>query len=400
MAAAAGTGTTAAEPTYAGVLALCQIEPFHGNVDASAEKLIEIIAASREAVGADAPLVVVVPEVYLHHYGVFDPRKDDAPAGLNWDSEPLTAVAAAAAKNRAAVILTCALSQSACGHTLGGRSFPVVPSTASRDAPAGRGRLLPYNAAVAIDADGSTVAVYGKTHLWNGGGWDHVERDLYQASCEAIHTVGWRDAPAPTSADVGDCTAVSVDSVFPVFPLRAAGFGDLRFGMCICYDIEHANVAETYADRGADIVLVPTASTGPSSLLSHTLVRARAYENHVTVAYCNYPSERPSAAASEPAEGSAVPVAWAAPSSAETRLTGTGSDAFGDAVSDVAPLGFSGESVVYGGDGALLGAARPVGAETVTLVRLPARDNASLAAHKARNPYLADRRTDLACLRR
>jgi predicted amidohydrolase len=395
--AAAATGAAASSP---GILALCQIEPFHGDVAASAAKLIQVIAASRASAGKGAPLVVVVPEVYLHHYGAFDPRKDDSPAPVAWDSEAVSLIAAAATEYTAAVVVTAALSQTACGHAVKGRSFPVLPTRASRSAPESDGILLPFNAAVAIDADGSIVAVYGKTHLWNGGGWDHVERDLYQASCEAVRSAGWR-LETTAQKDVGPCDTIPVDAVYPVFSLPAAGFGDLKFGMCICYDIEHASVADGYASRGADVILVPTASTGPSSILSHTLVRARAFENHVTVAYCNYPSRRAASGtgigsgSATPAEGSAVPVRWAAVASGTPPA---GSSAFGTGLEAVAPLGFSGESVVYGGDGELLGAAEPAGAECVTLVRLHARDDESLTKHKARNPYLADRRTDLAAL--
>lgn len=399
------------------VLALCQIEPYGNAPSRSAAKLAALIGRARSEVGPDRSLVVIVPEVYLQHYGAFDPR---APGGTaaqtaQRDDPALQVVAAAAKEYRAAVIVTCALEHlPADGPGLplprveldadGGRSTP-----AASGGPAG---LLPFNAAVAIDADGSVAAVYGKTHLWNGDGFDHVERDLYQASAEPARSVGWRKLPPPgAESDAGpegsllpdEPAPLSASDVYPVFTLPAAGLGDLRLGMCICYDVEHPAVVAAYAARGVDVILVPTASTGPSAILSRVLVPARAYEAHATIAYCNYPSNRagePSgapvdgeAAADGAVEAAAVPVRWAG--AGDIAQAAAAASAFGNAAAPVWPLGFSGASVVYDGDGTLAGEPSPPEAESVTLVPVTGPGSARVAEHVQRNPYLADRRLDL-----
>jgi len=248
--------------------------------------------------------------------------------------------------------------------------------------------LLPFNAALAIDGDGTLAAVYAKTHLWNGGGFDHVERDLYQASAEPRREVGWAASEAERSSQ--GVSGASAGDVFPVFRLPAAGCGDLAFGMCICYDVEHPAVAASFADRGVDVLLVPTASTGPPEVLSGVLVRARAYETHATVAYCNYPGSR-----AAPAEGwcggSDVAIAWSGERPSCAWDAGFSDDEGGSRW----PLGFSGGSVVYDGDASLAGAAEPFGGEGVTLVRIRGPGSERVAVHEGRNPYRADRRTDL-----
>lgn len=399
------------------VLALCQIEPFGNAPGKSAAKLAALVGRARSEVGPSRNLVVLVPEVYLQHYGAFDPR---APGGAAAQTArrgdaALHVVAAAAKEHRAAIVVTCALNHPPSDGA--GLPLPRVELAADserRSAAAcdGTSGLLPFNAAIAIDADGSVSAVYGKTHLWNGDGFDHVERDLYQASAEPPRAVGWRKlAPRATGSGAGpegggapeSRPPLTADDVFPIFTLPAAGLAELRFAMCICYDVEHPAVVAAYAARGVDVILVPTASTGPSAILSRVLVPARAYEAHATIAYCNYPSSRaggPDGApaggeegASGAAEAAAVPVRWA--SVGEPAQPAEAAAAFGNAAAPVWPLGFSGASVVYDGDGTLAGEPSPPGAESVTLVPVTGPGSARVAEHVARNPYMADRRLDL-----
>lgn len=424
MAAPCASADTDVAPCQDGerfVLALCQIEPYCNEPARSAAKLSALVGRARAEVGPDRNLVVIVPEVYLQHYGAFDPRGTSGAEAqtCRHNDAALRVVAAAAKAHRAAVVVTCALEQPVAADA--GPPLPHVALDAGdakgETAASDSARLLPFNAAIAIDADGSVAAVYGKTHLWNGDGFDHVERDLYQASAEPPRRVGWRklapqdagsDAAPGTSPPSSGTPSPTADDVFPVFRLPAAGLADVNFGMCICYDVEHPAVVATYAARGVDVILVPTASTGPSAILSRVLVPARAYEAHATIAYCNYPSNRASAPAADSPEGAPaggeesageavaadhVPVQWAPRDGAGQAAAAA--SAFGSAAAPVWPLGFSGASVVYDGDGTLAGEPSPPGAESVTLVSVSGPGSARVAEHARRNPYISDRRLDL-----
>ena len=108
----------------------------------------------------------------------------------------------------------------------------------------------PFNSCIAIDETGVEQAVYHKTHLFG-------DVDAAQFS------------PGPTSS--------------PVFEL--CGW---RTGLAICYDIEFPEVARDLALRGADLIITPTANMEPFDNVATRLVPARAEENSVYLAYCNY----------------------------------------------------------------------------------------------------------------
>lgn len=61
-----------------------------------------------------------------------------------------------------------------------------------------------------------------------------------------------------------------------------------RVGLAICYDIEFPELARQRALAGADAIVVPTANMLPYDLVPQVLVRARAIENQLYVAYANY----------------------------------------------------------------------------------------------------------------
>lgn len=105
------------------------------------------------------------------------------------------------------------------------------------------------NAAQLVDG-GRVVGAHRKAHLFGG-----LDQDRF-APAEA--------RPAP-------------------FELRGR-----RVGMLICYDVEFPEAVRSLAVDGAETVLVPTANMVPYELVSTVVVRARAYENGVTVAYANY----------------------------------------------------------------------------------------------------------------
>ena len=100
------------------------------------------------------------------------------------------------------------------------------------------------------DAAGAEVLRYEKVHLWGAD-----ERLAFAPS-----------AAAP----------------------RVAEWNGRRVGFQICYDIEFPEPARLLAERGADLLLVPTAIDGASAYVPELLVRARAAENGLVVAYVDH----------------------------------------------------------------------------------------------------------------
>ncbi len=107
-----------------------------------------------------------------------------------------------------------------------------------------------YNSVRLLDAEGATLAVYRKTHLFGD-----VDRAQFRAG----------------------------DALSPVVEL-----GGLKVGLAICYDIEFPEVARALAVAGAEAILVPTANMAPFESVAARLVPARAEENTVFVGYANY----------------------------------------------------------------------------------------------------------------
>lgn len=107
-----------------------------------------------------------------------------------------------------------------------------------------------YNAAAVVDATGTLVLNYRKTHLFGD-----YERELFAAGSS---------------------------------PNRVAKIGDWSIGMLICYDLEFPEAARLVALQGADLIIVPTALMKPYDRIPDLLIPARAYENQLYVAYANY----------------------------------------------------------------------------------------------------------------
>jgi predicted amidohydrolase len=130
-------------------------------------------------------------------------------------------------------------------------------------------------------------------------------------------------------------------------PPAVVDFMGIKTSMLICYDVEFPEAVRAAATRGAELLLVPTALSAGFDNVPQVLIRARALESQLNVAYANH----------------------------------SGSE-------DV--YNFLGGSVVAGPDGSLLAAAgespvllfAEVGTETVKA----ARDEV---------PYLRERRPDL-----
>ncbi|MBI5580417.1 MAG: carbon-nitrogen hydrolase family protein [Deltaproteobacteria bacterium] len=69
--------------------------------------------------------------------------------------------------------------------------------------------------------------------------------------------------------------------------LVTAELDDLKVGFLICYDVEFPEAVQTLALAGAHLIAVPTALMEPFGLVARTVVPARAYESQVYVACAN-----------------------------------------------------------------------------------------------------------------
>ena len=106
-----------------------------------------------------------------------------------------------------------------------------------------------FNSAALIDSRGEQICVYRKSHLFG-----EQEAALFSRGEE----------------------------------LAVVTLAGQHVGVAICYDIEFPEVGRELKRRGAEVVLVPTANMTPYTEVPTTLVRARALENAMTIAYANH----------------------------------------------------------------------------------------------------------------
>lgn len=106
-----------------------------------------------------------------------------------------------------------------------------------------------YNALIWIGSTGQILGNYRKIHLWGA----------YES---AVFTPG-QTRPAL---------------------IRRHG---LTFGLMICFDLEHGPMSQDLARRGADAILVSSATSHPYHMVPRLQVPTRAYENVVFVAFCD-----------------------------------------------------------------------------------------------------------------
>ncbi|WP_285244779.1 nitrilase-related carbon-nitrogen hydrolase [Pseudarthrobacter sp. fls2-241-R2A-127] len=71
-------------------------------------------------------------------------------------------------------------------------------------------------------------------------------------------------------------------------PPAVVDFLGIRTSLLICYDIEFPEAARAAAARGAELLLVPTALSAGYEAVPQVLVRARALESQLNVAYANH----------------------------------------------------------------------------------------------------------------
>ena len=107
----------------------------------------------------------------------------------------------------------------------------------------------PFNATQFIDADGTRLMNYRKTHLF--GDLDRAQFCAGDAASQVFEHRGW------------------------------------KLGLLICYDVEFPEAVRGLALQGADAVLVPTANMEPFDEVQRVLLPARALENSLYLAYAN-----------------------------------------------------------------------------------------------------------------
>ena len=115
---------------------------------------------------------------------------------------------------------------------------------------------LPKNSLVLFDRHGQNVLHYSKVH----------------------------------TCDFGDEARLSQGEDFFVCELDTKD-GKVNIGAMICYDREFPESARILMLKGAEIILVPNACPMEINRLSQ--LRARAYENMLGIATCNYPKGKP-----------------------------------------------------------------------------------------------------------
>lgn len=70
-------------------------------------------------------------------------------------------------------------------------------------------------------------------------------------------------------------------------PVTLAEYRGVKIAVLICFDVEYPETVRAAARAGADLVAVPTAQMTPFAFVNEHLIRVRAWENAVFVAYAN-----------------------------------------------------------------------------------------------------------------
>lgn len=257
--------------------------------------VLDAAAARAAAAGAD---VLLTPELFTTGY---------APAQV---SAALSPGLVAGIDDGAAAI--------AARHSIALAYSSPTPALVPADGPAQQGSW--HIGAVLVDATGAELLRYAKVHLFGA-----EERAAFVPGSAAPGTV------------------------------ELAG---LRVGLLVCYDAEFPESVRALATAGAEVVLVPTALSAGFNDVPQVLLRARALESQVALAYANHVGP-------VPLEGGAT-------------------------------LVLGGGSIVAGPDGRVLAQGRLAPASGEDFELLLADVNAEdITRARDKVPYLQDRRPDL-----
>ncbi|MFC7221083.1 carbon-nitrogen hydrolase family protein [Streptomyces polyrhachis] len=66
-----------------------------------------------------------------------------------------------------------------------------------------------------------------------------------------------------------------------------ADYAGLRIGVLVCYDVEFPEAVRAHALAGTELLLAPTALMRPYEIVPNTIIPARAWENQLYLAYAN-----------------------------------------------------------------------------------------------------------------
>ena len=166
-----------------------------------------------------------------------------------------------------------------------------------------------FNSALLVDESGAVVNRYRKSHLFG-----ELDRAVFTPGSELV---------------------------------SVATLHGVRIATLICYDVEFPEVVRAAARAGAQLIAVPTAQMAPFEFVAEHVIRTRAWENQVYVAYVNHDGDE------------------------------------GD-------LSYVGRSSIVGPSAEVLASAVHGTALLVAEI-----DTDAVEAAQSRNPYLTDARTDL-----
>ncbi|BCI66853.1 carbon-nitrogen hydrolase family protein [Acetobacter aceti] len=107
-----------------------------------------------------------------------------------------------------------------------------------------------YNSAVMVTQDGREVLHYRKQHLFG-----ELDRHFF--------------LPGDVNPEV-------------------VSFMGIRIAAMICYDVEFPEYVRATALAGCELLLVPTAQMEPFTFVAREVIRARAWENQIYLAYINH----------------------------------------------------------------------------------------------------------------
>ena len=289
-------------------IAVCQVHSVQGDIGANINALCTVLrslsgregnyAAEKDGVipggggfGTATPLadLVVFPETFLTGYHVGPallrelavPLPSDADIaaavaasryggpGTSPEANPLLRVACAAAEHGIAVCLPYA---------------EVVPA-----ADVAGGAAPVYNSVSVFDTDGAVVAHYRKSHLWVPSASPALLSD--GAPPPAYESAAFVAGPGPAVTHSTLRYGLAPPSTGdPFVPFTLSARPDLPIGLLVCFDCEFPEPARALALRGARVIVGVVASGEAGGFTSRVLVPARAAENGVCFAWCNFPS--------------------------------------------------------------------------------------------------------------